>query len=920
MLEHGGRLHRAAARYGIAHTQWIDLSTGINPQGWPLPPIPRDVWTRLPEEEDGLEVAALTYYGCRSLLPTAGTQAAIQTLPLLREPSRVAVLSPAYAEHAHAWQRAGHALVTTDSATVASGAIDADVAVIVNPNNPTGERFGVDALLALHARLAARGGWLVVDEAFIDMTPEHSLAAEAHRDGLVVLRSPGKFFGLAGARAGFVLAAPELLAQLRERLGPWTVAAPARWLLQRAFADRDWQAAARASLAMAGARLRRVLGQHGLEPDGGTDLFQWIRNPQAAQWHDALARQGVLTRLFAAPDSLRFGLPGDEAAWERFDAALTGVASERRRPSPRGVPDSAEKAHTPALELGPGDPSPANPSMPSGVPDTRKPWFPAGTVHPLEPVGFQGWSRVGGSPLQRPSASTGTDERRRDSASTAPRPTRNGAAVLMVQGTTSDAGKSTLVAGLCRWLHRRGVAVAPFKPQNMALNSAVTIDGGEIGRAQALQAQAAGLAPHTDFNPILLKPDSDVGAQVIVHGRAVGRMQAGVYHDYKRVAMDAVLASHARLCARHDAIVVEGAGSPAEINLRANDVANMGYAEAVDCAVILIADIDRGGVFAHLVGTLALLSDSERARIRGFVINRFRGDIALLQPGLDWLERRTGKPVLGVLPYLHGLHLDAEDALPRDPDRTDATLRIIAPALPRISNHTDFEALRLHPDVSFRYVGPDEPVPPADLIVLPGSKSVRADLDWLRANGWETALARHLRYGGKVLGICGGLQMLGRRIADPHGIEGAPGVSKGFGLLDLDTTLEPEKQLRTVTGELRVGGSSARVDGYEIHCGVSSGAALERPFAALCDGRVDGALSDDGAVAATYLHGLFDVPDACATLLRWAGLADARPVDRAVLREQALETLADAVERHLDTSALDRLLRLAPPTEPSCAP
>ncbi len=279
----------------------------------------------------------------------------------------------------------------------------------------------------------------------------------------------------------------------------------------------------------------------------------------------------------------------------------------------------------------------------------------------------------------------------------------------MVQGCTSDAGKSALVTALCRWLHRRGVRVAPFKPQNMALNSAVTVDGGEIGRAQAVQAQAAGLDPHTDFNPVLLKPNSDIGAQVIVHGHAIGNMDARHYHDYKRVALVAVLASHARLVAQYDAVIVEGAGSPAEINLRDRDIANMGYAEAVDCPVVLIADIDRGGVFAHLVGTLALLSESERRRVAGFVINRFRGDMALLQPGLDWLERETGKPVLGVLPYLHGLQLEAEDALPRQREhKPQAQLRVMVPALPRISNHTDLDALRAHPDVELTVLGSGE--------------------------------------------------------------------------------------------------------------------------------------------------------------------------------------------------------------------
>ncbi|MFC0711098.1 cobyric acid synthase [Azorhizophilus paspali] len=480
---------------------------------------------------------------------------------------------------------------------------------------------------------------------------------------------------------------------------------------------------------------------------------------------------------------------------------------------------------------------------------------------------------------------------------------------LMVQGTTSDAGKSTLVTALCRWLARQGVAVAPFKPQNMALNSAVTADGGEIGRAQAVQAQACGLAPHTDMNPVLLKPDSDTGAQVIVHGRAVACMDAAAYHDYKRVAREAVLASHRRLAERYRVVMVEGAGSPAEINLRANDIANMGFAEAVDCPVILIADIDKGGVFAHLVGTLALLSASEQARIEGFVINRFRGDIALLEPGLDWLERHTGKPVLGVLPYLHDLHLEAEDAIDeRQPAKTGERLKVAVVVPPRISNHTDFDPLRLHPQVDLVFVGPGQRIPPADLIVLPGSKSVRSDLAFLREQGWEATIRRHLRYGGKLLGICGGLQMLGGRIADPLGLEGAPGESRGLGLLDIDTVLEAEKQLRNVRGRLVLEGAS--VSGYEIHAGVSRGAGLERPALGLDDGRCDGALSEDGQVLGTYLHGLFESPTACDALLRWAGLREVASPDYHALRERDIERLADLVEAHLDGARLRALCGL----------
>lgn len=472
----------------------------------------------------------------------------------------------------------------------------------------------------------------------------------------------------------------------------------------------------------------------------------------------------------------------------------------------------------------------------------------------------------------------------------------------MVQGTTSDAGKSTLVAGLCRLLYRSGVAVAPFKPQNMALNAAVTADGGEIGRAQAVQAMACGLQPHTDMNPVLLKPNSDTGCQVIIHGQVVGNQEASTYHDYKKTAMQAVLQSYQRLQQQYDCVVVEGAGSPAEINLRANDIANMGFAEAVDCPVMLVADIDKGGVFAHLVGTLALLSESEQARVVGFVINKFRGDIALLQPGLDWLEQRTGKPVLGVLPYLHDLHLEEEDAVAKTSSKkTGAQLTVVVPVLPHIANHTDFDALRLHPQVDLQFVRLSEPVPAADLIILPGSKNVRGDLAALREYGWEPAIARHLRYGGKVLGICGGFQMLGQQLHDPLALEGEAGSSVGLGWLPMETTLEAHKQLKQVSGKLAF--ADAQLQGYEIHMGVSSGAALARPVHVIA-GQAEGALSADGQVAGSYIHGLFDHPQACAAWLQWAGLSTQVDYDYTQLREQSLEQLADSVCQHMNWPAL----------------
>jgi adenosylcobyric acid synthase len=482
------------------------------------------------------------------------------------------------------------------------------------------------------------------------------------------------------------------------------------------------------------------------------------------------------------------------------------------------------------------------------------------------------------------------------------------ARALMVQGCTSDAGKSTLVAALCRILQRRGVRVAPFKPQNMALNSAVTVDGGEIGRAQALQAQAAGLAPRIDFNPVLLKPNTDKRAQVIIHGKAVADLNARAYHDYKTTAMTAVLASWGRLTEEFDCVLVEGAGSPAEVNLRDRDIANMGFAETVDIPVILIGDIDRGGVLAHLSGTLDLLSPGERARTQGLVINRFRGDIGLLQPGLDWLATHTGKPVLGTLPYLHGLFLDAEDALAHHSESAGTTkLRVAAPAFPRISNANDLDPLRLHPEIDFRWIGPGQPLPPCDLIVLPGSKSVQADLAWLRQQndgGHEAAIQRHLRYGGKLIGLCGGYQMLGRALHDPLGIEGQGGP--GLGLLDCETTLETEKQLKNVSGWLKVGAGETAMQGYEIHMGVTRGPALNRPAVVLDDGRSEGAVSADDQILGSYCHGLFDHPQALAALLAWAGAKDIAPVDLAARREADLDRLADATEAALDWKLLSR--------------
>ena len=375
--------------------------------------------------------------------------------------------------------------------------------------------------------------------------------------------------------------------------------------------------------------------------------------------------------------------------------------------------------------------------------------------------------------------------------------------------------------------------------------------------------------------------------------------------------MNAVLASYNRLSDSYDAIIVEGAGSPAEINLRDNDIANMGFAEAVDCPVIIVADIDRGGVFAHLIGTLVLLSETEQARVKGFVINRFRGDLGLLQSGLDWLEKETKKPVLGVLPYIQGLHLEAEDALPVSNDNSDSfrkkKLRIIVPALPRISNHTDFDPLRLHPDIDFQFIGPEQSIPSADLIILPGSKSVIADLNCLKAQGWEDDIFRHLRYGGKVMGICGGYQMLGIAIHDPLGIEGSVGSTKGLGLLEVESNLHDEKQLENISGYLTL--EEAPVRGYEIHAGQTIGQGLDRPVL-IIGNRKDGAISPDNKVLGCYTHGFFNSSQASVALFRWAGLKNAMTFDYEKIQEQEINRLADTIEEHLDIERLFEILEL----------
>ncbi|KQM76181.1 cobalamin biosynthesis protein CobQ [Sphingomonas sp. Leaf22] len=476
-------------------------------------------------------------------------------------------------------------------------------------------------------------------------------------------------------------------------------------------------------------------------------------------------------------------------------------------------------------------------------------------------------------------------------------------AAVMIQGTGSDVGKSVLVAGLCRLLTDRGLRVRPFKAQNMSNNAAVCADGGEIGRAQALQAMACRVPPTTTMNPVLLKPQSDRTSQLVVGGRVAGTMAAGDYRRRRPELLAEVLAAYRRLSADADIVVVEGAGSPAEINLRAGDIANMGFARAAGVPVVLAGDIDRGGVIAALVGTQAVIDPQDAAMIRGFLVNKFRGDPALFDDGRAEIVARTGWRDIGLVTWLaDAARLPAEDAvaLGRGAERGEGPL-IAVPMLSRIANFDDFDALAHDPAVRLRMIPPGQPLPgDAALVILPGTKATIADLAFLREQGWDIDLAAHVRRGGQVLGICGGYQMLGASIADPDGIEGPAGRVAGLGLLPIDTVIAGVKTTRPITGTLVDGAAFA---GYEIHAGVTTVAPGAPPLLRFADGTPDGAVARDGQIAGCYVHGLFDAASARASLLRRIG-AQADPLDRREGIDAALDGVARALEAALDIDAL----------------
>jgi adenosylcobyric acid synthase len=497
---------------------------------------------------------------------------------------------------------------------------------------------------------------------------------------------------------------------------------------------------------------------------------------------------------------------------------------------------------------------------------------------------------------------------------------RVGAKALMIQGTGSDVGKSLLVAGLCRAYSKRGLRIMPFKPQNMSNNAAVTRDGGEIGRAQALQAKAAGVPLSVHMNPVLLKPQSETGVQVVVQGQIEGTAQAREYHALKPKLLPRVLESFAIVAADADLVLVEGAGSPAEANLRHGDIANMGFAEAAAVGVVLVADIERGGVLASLIGTHGLLSASERTLIRGYIVNKFRGDTALFDDAFAIIRDRTGMDCFGVVPFFEAARLlPREDSVSIGYDDHDAggepglntPIKIAVLRLARIANFDDLDPLAAEPGVRVEIIEPGEALPgDADCVVIPGSKSTLADLAQIRAEGWDVDLKAHHRRGGIIVGLCGGYQILGTRLSDPVGIEGPPGEAEGLGLLDIETVIEGDKSLSEIAGQEITTGEA--VTGYEMHIGKTTGPDLDNPWLRLKDGRDEGAISPDGRVMGSYLHGIFAADGFRHAFLGRLGFGAGGGIAYDALMEQTLDALASHLETHLD---LDALLAAASPVK-----
>lgn len=929
MLErygHGGDLWTAAEAFGRSREQFLDFSSNMNPLGPPeaAERILREQWQDIVHYPDPAVRELTRRIAAKHGIPEAcvlignGAAELIDLAVRVLKPAVTGLVRPSFVEYEEAVRKAGGAIydirVSPEQHFVVSAeALEkadrrCDLIFVGHPNNPTGRLLPEETT----EWLKRRSGSVIVDEAFIDFAPDEerrSLARAAAESGhLFVIRSMTKFYSIPGLRLGYIVGAPERIAELRRLQVPWSVNAPAQWIGSAVLADREFAARTLAWLPDERnwliARLRE-LGLVVYESDANFLLLSLAPlGIGVKRLQEEMGRRGVLIR--------------DASLFEGLDGSYCRLAVKLRVHNERMLAVLGEALSILRAESG----REAVQARPASLSASRA------------------------EPCQGPSAESAT--------ACPPSPNASGYAVpgrvIMLQGTSSDVGKSLLAAALCRIFWQDGRSVAPFKSQNMSLNSYVTPDGKEIGRAQGMQADACRIPATTDMNPILLKPKKDMVSQVVVHGKPYRDLDARTYREhYLPQAETVVKEALARLRSRHDIVVIEGAGSPAEVNLKDRDIVNMRLAGWADAPVLLVADIDRGGVFASIVGTMEILTPEERERVQGFVINKFRGDVSLLTPGIEWLERNTGKPVVGVIPYLPELGLEDEDSASLErklterarvgagsggygtgpgsgdgfgaADEADGRLDIAVIRLPRISNFTDVDPLAYEPDVSLRFVSSADELGHPDAVILPGSKNTVDDLLFLREGGLEAKLLAHVRQGGWMTGICAGYQMMGQRLLDPDGIESDKPELAGLGLFPAQTVFAGDKRTviaRGRTSLYQADGAEQSVDGYEIHMGRTTFLEpVRHPFQLEATGggdsadtvdpppHPDGAVTEDGRVWGTYLHGILHNDDFRRSWLnrirRSKGWGD-RPAELRFRerREAAFDRLAEHVRRHLD--------------------
>jgi cobyric acid synthase CobQ/L-threonine-O-3-phosphate decarboxylase len=877
MSRHGGNLRELARDAGCAQTTLLDFSANINPLGPPdcLRPavsLALEQVAHYPDPESHELVAAIARHAgapAERIVVGNGSTELLFTLARALKRRRAVIPVPCYVDYLTAAREAEMEIAPLSLDERAGFALDwsalekelrgGEMVFLGQPNNPTGLAFDVERFRAFAA--AHPDTTFVVDEAFAEFVAGYATLMRDVGANVIVLRSLTKFYAIPGLRLGFAVARAETAETLRRRLPPWSVNTLAQAAGVAVLADADYAARTREYVRAQRESLSQALRElPGLIVYPGAANFLLLRlnraDPDAPTLARRLLENGIAVRTFPPDQHLdgrffRIAVRTEEEN-ARFCAALANVLTAETQSTQRtnSVPNNSVLSDLCA------------------------------------------------------SAVKNSVQRR--------------AACLMFQGTSSNAGKSILTAALCRILLQDGVRVAPFKAQNMSLNSFVTTDGGEMGRAQVVQAQACRLEPDVRMNPVLLKPNSDTGCQVIVRGRAVGNMGVAGYDQYKAQAVAAVEASYDALASEFDAVILEGAGSPGEVNLKSRDIVNMRMARYACAPVLVVGDIDRGGVFASFVGTMEVLAPWERALVAGWVVNRFRGDAALLRSALDYTLAHTGRPVFGVVPYLERLGLPEEDsvefkagALDDRSERAEA-VTVAVVDLPHISNFTDFDALDVEEDVSLRIVRTADELGEPDAVILPGSKNVLHDLHYLRQSGLAERLLSLARGGRtEIVGICGGLQLLGREIRDPGRIESASGADFGLGLLNAVTTMASEKTLSRA--EATHGPSGCRVAGYEIHHGRTDG-EKDDVILRRSDGEAIGFASGDGRVWGTYLHGIFDAD----AFRRWfvdrlrarRGWVPKGAVSARYDIEPALDRLAQAVRESLDMERIYRLLRL----------